>query len=182
MSARRGPRAERRVRSSRLAALSLSALLALAVAACDENSPYRSVTAPPLPAPTPAPTLDALYLGEGIPGVDTASATCNMEWSPAARLDDWWWRVVVHGDSIEVTVPTPDGWDEIRYAGTVTGRDFVAKWESRYLPVRVCEFAETWVSGSLSADLGSFVAHQALFYGPPEDREMAEWRWTARRQ
>jgi hypothetical protein len=171
-----------RSQASRLAAGASGALLVLVVAACDHESAYWSPTAPPSPEPAPAPTLDAIYLGEGIRGVDTATAACNLDWTPPDRLERWYWRLVVQADAIEASVTTYDGFNEIRYAGTLTGRDFIAKWESSFSPLRTCEFAESWVSGTLAEDLGSFVAYQSLFYGPREDREMTDWRWTARRE
>lgn len=169
-----------------LTANGLSALVVLAVVACDDGSPrLRSPTAPDSHGSPSSPlqTAEANYVGDAVVISVSGSGGCGWGTSPGESRAGVYWRVTIDGVLIELDEDM-ENWptDHIGFIGTLEGHSFVAGYNGGGDDLRWdCQFQGASLTGTFSQDMQSFEAFETLFWGPPENELRVERSWHVER-
>jgi hypothetical protein len=146
--------------------------VALNLGCGDRSQSYRSPTAPILVA-TPAPVLiwrggqTSLYVSGPCAGQTVGWTRMDIEWS-----------VDIHGDDFKL-IEDPIN-DYIVYTGTLEGDAFSAAYHQPEY-AQPCQFRESSIKGSFSADRRAFDAEEVWIFGAPgseETRVVSRWHVT----
>ena len=159
---------------SRIVAAVVIALAAISVAACDGSRSSPTAVTPPNPnptppGPTPPPNIPGAFYGDSVIVSVSGRSPCGSgeqvgDGSAGARWDE----VVIENSTFLIAYDFEwvNGYDSPRYEGTLNGLKFVDDYRHPLYPATSCQFRESSISGSFSADLLSFEMRETYVYGP----------------
>ena len=169
----------------RATARAWSVACALIVGGCDGNAPsYRSPTAPPASIPPPvSQSPHANYVGDAIVVSSIGTGGCGWGTRAGESRAGVGWRITWADGSISLdedmsNYPT----DHLPFTGSLDGHSFSARYSQGADYYRwECQFREASLTGSFSADFGTFGAEETLIWGTPDHQTVVVRHWQGRR-